>query len=85
MEQFVLAKKAIFNAPKKSGYKVNLKYTAKTTAKSKNNRQRNIIWFNLAFNKSVKTYVAKIFFHLLDKSFLRTNRLNKTLTEIQLK
>ena len=77
MEQFVLTKKAIFNAPKKSCYKVNLKYTAKTTAKSKNNRQRNIIWFNLAFNKSVKTYVAKIFFHLLDKHFLRTNRLYK--------
>ena len=50
------------DALKKSGYEVNLKYTAKTTAKTKKNRQRNIIWFNPSFNKSVKTNVAKIFF-----------------------
>ena len=54
------------NALNKSGYKVNPKYTAKTTDKPKKNRQRNIIWFNSPFNKSVKTNVVKIFFHLLD-------------------
>ena len=40
-------------------------------------RQRNIIWFNPPFNKSVKTNVAKIFFRFSDKHFPRTNRLNK--------
>ena len=53
---------AVFNSTKveyvsvtkKSGYKVNLKYTTKTTAKPKINRQKNIIWFNPLFNKSVK-------------------------------
>ena len=65
------------DALKKSGYKVNLKYTDKTTAKPKSNRQKNTKWFNPLFNKSVKTNVAKIFFRLLDKHFSRTNRLYK--------
>ena len=65
------------DALKKSRYKVNLKYTDKTTAKPKRNRQKNTKWFNPLFNKSVKTNVAKIFFRLLDKHFLRTNRLYK--------
>ena len=65
------------DALKKSDYKVNLKYTDKTTAKPKRNRQKNTKWFNPLFNKSVKTNVAKIFFRFLDKHFLRTNRLYK--------
>ena len=65
------------DALKKSDYKVNLKYTDKTTAKPKRNRQKNTKWFNPLFNKSVKTNVAKIFFRLLDKHFSRTNRLYK--------
>ena len=65
------------DALKKSGYKVNLKYTVKTTAKLKYNRWRNIIWFNPPLSKSVKTNVAKIFFRLLGKHFPRTNRLYK--------
>ena len=65
------------DALKKSDYKVNLKYTDKTTAKPKRNRQKNTKWFNPLFNKSVKTNVEKIFFRLLDKHFSRTNRLYK--------
>ena len=57
------------DALKKSGYKVNLKYTAKTTAKPKKNRQTNIIWFNTPFNKSVKTKVVKIFFSFIRQTF----------------
>ena len=34
------------NALKKSGYKVTLKYTTKTTAKLNKNGQRKLIWFN---------------------------------------
>ena len=67
-----LSDKAVFNstkveyedALKKSGFKVNLKYITRTTAKTKKNRQRNIIWFNPPFSKSVKINVAKIFFRL---------------------
>ena len=65
------------DALKKSCYKVNQKYTAKTTTKPKKIRQRNIIWSNLPFRKSVKTNVAKIFFRSLDKHFPRKNRLYK--------
>ena len=65
------------DALKKSGYKVNMKYTDKTTAKPKRNRQKNTIWFNPLFNKCVRTNVAKIFFRLLDKHFSLTNRLYK--------
>ena len=57
-----LSDEAVFNSTrveyedtlKKSGYKVNLKYTAKTTAKPKKNRQRNIIWFNPPSTKALK-------------------------------
>ena len=65
------------DALKKSGYKVNLKYTDKTTAKPKRNRQKNTIWFNPLFNKCVRTNVAKIFFRLLDKHISLSNRLYK--------
>ena len=65
------------DAVKKSGYRVNQEYTTKTTGKPKNNRQKNIIWFNPPFNKSFKTNVAKIFFRLLDRYFPCTNRLCK--------
>ena len=65
------------DALKKSGYKVNLKFTTKTITKPKKNRQRHIIWFNPSFSKRVNTNVTKIFFRLLDKHFSRTNRLHK--------
>ena len=65
------------DALKKSCYKVNQKYTAKTTAKPKTIRQRNLIWSNLPFRKSVKANVVKIFFRSLDKHFPRKNRLYK--------
>ena len=61
------------NTLKASDYKVNSKYTAKTTSKVKKIRQRNIIWFNPSFNKIIRRNVAKIF-RLLDKTFPRTNR-----------
>ena len=65
------------NALKKSSYKVNLKFTTKATATQKKIRQRNIIWLYPPFSRSVKANVENIFFRLLDKHFLRTNRLWK--------
>ena len=45
---------------RESGYKnVSLIYTDKKEVKQKRNRSRNIIWFNLPFNKNVSTNVAK--------------------------
>ena len=45
---------------KKSGYKVDLKYTTIQLQKPKN-RCRNIIWFDPPFNKAVSSNVAKVF------------------------
>ena len=65
------------DALKKSSYKVNLKFTTKATATQKKIRQRNIIWLYPPFSRSFKANVENIFFRLLDKHFLRTNRLYK--------
>ena len=56
---FNISKVDYEKAHKESGYKsADLKY-AKTTEKRYHNRNRNIIWFNLPFNKDVSTNVAK--------------------------
>ena len=41
------------------------------------NRKRNIIWFNLPFNKSVKTNIGATFLKLLDKHFPPGSKLHK--------
>ena len=48
------------DALKKSGFKVDFKYTKNQRQKPKN-RSRNIIWFNPPFNKAISTNIAKIF------------------------
>ena len=55
------------NVLRESGYKnVSLIYTDKKEVKQKRHRSRNIIWFNLPFNKNVSTNVAKRFLNLID-------------------
>ena len=44
---------------------------------TKRKRQRNIIWFNPPYSKSVKTNIAQNFLKLLDKHFPKTCRLHK--------
>ena len=72
---FSSAKVEYEDALKGSGYKVNFRYTTKTTTKANKNKQSIITWFNLPFNKTAKTNVPKIFFRLIDKYFLRTKKL----------
>ena len=64
---------------KKSGYNSNLKYINQNKQRSTNKRSRNIIWFNPPFSQTVKTNVAKTFFHLLDKHFPKAQLLHKVL------
>ena len=64
------------DAPKKSGFKVDFKYTKNQQQKPKN-RTRNIICFNPPFNKAVSTNVAKIFLRLINRHFPRSHRLHK--------
>ena len=40
-------------------------------------RKRQIIWFNPPFNKSVQTNIGRIFRHLIDKHFPKSNKLYK--------
>ena len=46
---------------------------------SRQNRQRNVIWFNPSFSHAVSTKVAKQFLDLLDKHFPPNNQLHKIL------
>ena len=61
------------HALKQSDYDVSLHFSdCKSTTTPpcvKRKRQRNIIWYNPPFSKSVKSNVARNFLHLLDKHF----------------
>ena len=47
------------------GYQQKLKYNpVNTKTHSKRNHKRNIIWFNLPFNRNVSTKISKYFFKL---------------------
>ena len=61
---------------KKSGFKVDFKYTKSQRQKTKN-RFRNIIWFNPPFNKEVSTNVAKNFLRLINRHFPKSQILHK--------
>ena len=64
----------------KSGYSPKLSYTNNRSHNNKNTnktRKRNIIWFNPPFSMNVKNNIGKIFLHLIDKHFPRSNKLHK--------
>ena len=60
----------------KNGYKHVLKYNPPTTA-PRNQRKRNIIWFNPPYSKTVETNIGKKFLALLDKHFPRGSKFHK--------
>ena len=49
-----------------SGYKTTITYTKRTTANNRN-RTPNIIWFNPAYCRNVKTNIGKRFIKLVKK------------------
>ena len=53
--------------------------------KVKQNRKRQIIWFNPPFNPKVKTKNSKTFCNLLDKHFPPHNKLHKLLNWTNIK
>ena len=66
------------NTLKQSGYTNKiLKYQQLITSNSKQNRRRNIIWFNPPFSRNVSTNVAKKFLQLLGKHFHLFNSFQK--------
>lgn len=79
-QSFDECKPSYESALRQSNYNVSLQYsTSNPTSQlsSKRNRQRNIIWFNPPFSKSVKTNIAQNFLQLLDKHFPPTSPLHK--------
>lgn len=85
----ISSNEAIFNqsigkyksALKASGFDEKGDYTPKITNNipgiEKQNRKRNITWFNPPFSINVKTNIGRTFFKLLQKHFPRTNKLHK--------
>ena len=66
------------DALKSCGYDEQLEYTAsKQTREARRKRQRNIIWFNPPYSKSVQSNVGKQFLRLLEKHFPKEHKLHK--------
>ena len=60
---------------KTSGHTADLEFNPNRPKKQ--NRKRNIIWFNPPFNKNIKTNIGKTFLKLIDKHFPRSSKLHK--------
>ena len=69
------------DGPPKSGYDYKLEYkpTINQNNKPKNNRKRNITWFNPLYSKHVASNIGKQFLNLIDTCFPPTNKLHKIL------
>ena len=64
-------------ALRESSYKNgSLNYADKSDIKQKQNRARNIIWFNPLSNKNISTNVDKQFMNLIDQHFPKFNKLH---------
>ncbi len=64
-----------------SSYNVSLQYSncnpTTTSSPMKRTRQRNIMWYNPPFGKSIESNIARSFLQLLDKHFPTGNPLHK--------
>ena len=74
----------------KSGYDYNLKFdpnarTATSKKKRRNNRSRNILWFNPPYSHSVRSNIGRDFLRLVDKSFPPGHPLRKIFNRNTLK
>ena len=74
-EIFNNAKTEYEDALRTSGHTANLEFNPNRPKKQ--NRKRNIIWFNPPFNENVKTNIGKTFLKLVDKHFHRSSNLHK--------
>ena len=53
--------------------------------KRRQNRSRNIIWYNPPFGRNVKTNIGKQFFKLLKKHFGKNHKYQKIFNEMNIK
>ena len=69
-ETFDKAKPIYEKALKSSGFTESLTYAShNTSAPTRKNRKRNIIWFNPPYSKNIQTNVGKTFLNLIQKHF----------------
>ena len=69
------------------GYKEKLNYRDPTPQNliTKRKRQRNILWFNPPYSKTVKTKIGKFFLQLIKKHFPKEHRFHKIFNRNTLK
>ena len=68
-----------------SGFQGKLRFTQQSMNTKKRKRQRNVIWFNPPFSKSVSTNVARRFLQLVSKHFPKASKLHKIFNRNTLK
>ena len=68
-----------------SGFQGKLRFTQQSMNTKKCKRQRNVIWFNPPFSKSVSTNVARRFLQLVSKHFPKASKLHKIFNRNTLK
>ena len=78
-ESFDQAAPLYQNALHISGYNHTLSFSSQSArpSSSKNNRPRNVIWYNPPFSRNVATNVGRSFFKILDEEFPTNNILHK--------
>ena len=69
------------------GYKEKLNYRDPTLQNliTKRKRQRNILWFNPPYSKTVKTKIGKFFLQLIKKHFPKEHKFHKIFNKNTLK
>ena len=73
------------NALRHSNFDHEFTYTQDARQRTRRNRQRNIIWFNPPFSKSVNTNIGREFLSLIDKHFPLQHKLHKIFNRNTLK
>ena len=73
------------NALRHSNFDHEFTYTQDAPQRTRRNRQRNIIWFNPPFSKSVNTNIGREFLSLIDKHFPLQHKLHKIFNRNTLK
>ena len=74
------------NALKASGYSEVIEYCSdQTTQRTKQRRNRNIIWFNPPYSKNVQTNIGGIFLRLIRKHFPQSSALRQIFNKNTLK
>jgi hypothetical protein len=73
------------NALRHSNFDHEFTYTLDAPQRTRRNRQRNIIWFNPPFSKSLNTNIGREFLSLIDKHFPLQHKLHKIFNRNTLK